>query len=302
MASERKPIDKPRARQSFERAADRYDSVAVLQREIADRLLERLDDVRLEPSRILDLGCGTGYAVTALHRRYRKAQVLALDFAHGMLRQTRRRGSWLRRPQCICADAEALPLADDAVDLIVSNAVFQWCNDLATTFSECLRVLRPGGLLMFTIFGPDTLGELRDAWSQADDHSHVSPFPDMHDVGDALVSAGFADVVMDAERMTLTYDRALDLMQDLKILGAHNATQARPRTLTGRERLAAVERAYEVHRRDGRLPASYEVIYGHAWAPNQKRIADGVSVPFSAIRGRLLPHRSAGAHAPEGGA
>ena len=177
--------------------------------------------------------------------------MIALDFAHAMLLQARRRGRWLRRPLCLCADAERLPLADGAFDLIVSNATLQWCNDLGATFTECLRVLRPGGLLMFTTFGPDTLKELRAAWSSVDGDSHVSPFPDMHDVGDALVHARFADPVMDVERLTVTYAQVRDLMADLKGIGAHNATRQRPRGLTGPRRLAAVQAAYEAHRRDG---------------------------------------------------
>ena len=282
------PIDKRRARRSFERAAGDYDRVAVLQREIADRLLERLDYIRLEPQRILDLGTGTGYAIDGLQRRYRKAQVIALDFAHGMLLQARRRGRWLRRPRCVCADAESLPLADGSLDLIVSSATLQWCNDLDRAFGECLRVLRPGGLLMFTTFGPGTLAELRAAWGSVDGDSHVNPFLDMHDIGDALVRARFADPVMDADRLTLTYDHLHDLMRDLKVLGAGNATQGRPRAMTGRARLAAVEHAYEVHRRDGRLPASYEVLFGHAWAPLARTATSGneVAIPLSAIGGR----------------
>ncbi len=285
-------IDKHRARRAFERAAPGYDAAAVLQREIADRLLERLDYVRLEPRRVLDLGAGTGYALDALRRRYRRARLIALDFAQPMLRHARRRGSWLRRPLCVCGDAERLPLADGAVELIVSNSTFQWCNDLDAAFTECLRVLAPGGLLMFTTFGPDTLKELRAAWSSVDGYSHVSAFADMHDVGDALVRARFADPVMDTERLTVTYTRLRDLMQDLKSIGAHNATAERPRGLTGPRRLAALESAYESRRRDGRLPASYEVVYGHAWAPLQKPMAGGIAVPVSAI-GRIGGPRSA---------
>lgn len=280
-------IDKRRARRSFERAAKDYDSVAVLQRELADRMIERLDYVRLAPRTILDLGAGTGYAIDALSRRYRGARVIALDFAQAMLLQARQRGGWLRRPSCVCADAERIPLAEATVDLIFSNATLQWCNDLPTVFRECLRILRPGGLLMFTTFGPDTLRELRDAWSQVDDHSHVSPFLDMHEVGDYLAAARFTDTVVDAERLTLTYTQVSDLMRDLQTLGARNATSGRARALTGRSRLGALERAYEMHRHDGRLPASYEVLYGHAWAPLQRAEASGaVTVPLSAIGGR----------------
>ncbi|MCU0836728.1 MAG: malonyl-ACP O-methyltransferase BioC [Chromatiaceae bacterium] len=279
-------IDKASARRSFERAAAAYDQAAVLQREIADRMLERLGYVRIEPRLVLDLGAGTGYAIPALRRRFRGARVLALDFALGMLRQARRQGTWLNRPWLLCADAESLPLADGSVDLVFSNATLQWCNDLDRTFAELLRVLRPGGLLMFTTFGPDTLRELRAAWAEVDGYSHVSPFLDMHDIGDALVRARFADPVMDVERLTLTYGSVRDLMRDLKVLGTHNATVERPRGLTGPKRLAAVDRAYEAHRRDGRLPASYEVVYGHAWVPEHKPIPGGVAIPVSAIRRR----------------
>ncbi|MGE5154289.1 MAG: malonyl-ACP O-methyltransferase BioC [Bdellovibrio bacteriovorus] len=295
------PIDKRRARRAFETAAAGYDLAAVLQREIADRLLERLDYVHLEPSRVLDLGCGTGYAIEPLLRRYRRAQVIALDFALPMLHRARRRGGWWRRPLCLCADAEGLPLANGSVDLILSNATLQWCNDVGATFAEWRRVLRPGGLLMFTTFGPDTLKELRAAWSQVDGYSHVSPFADMHDLGDALVRARFADPVMDTERLTVTYERLADLMADLKGVGARNATGQRPRGLTGPRRLAALEAAYEAHRRDGRLTASYEVVYGHAWTPLQTPVAGEVTVPLSAI-GRRSGHPVAGPGGQRGAA
>jgi len=277
-------IDKRRARLSFERSAATYDQVAVLQREIADRILERLDYIRLEPRLVLDLGAGTGYAAQGLLNRYPKSRVVALDFALAMLQRARRRGGWLRRPVPLCADAEQLPLADASVDLLFSNLTLQWCNDLGRVFQEFLRVLRPGGLLMFSTFGPDTLRELRAAWATVDGYSHVSPFPDMHDVGDALVGAGAADAVMDAERLTLTYPEADRLMQALKTLGAQNATTGRSRGCTGKGRLQAMRLAYEELRVDGSLPASYEVVYGHAWAPQQRKLADGVAIPLEAIR------------------
>lgn len=277
-------IDKRAARRAFEGAAASYDGVAVLQKEMASRLLERLDYVRLAPRTVLDLGAGTGLALDDLQRRYRQARVLALDFAFEMLRLARRRGSLLRRPTCLCADVEALPLAEGSIDFIFSNATLQWCNDLDRTFTELRRVLAPAGLLMFTTFGPDTLRELRAAWAEADGHGHVSPFLDMHDVGDALVRAGFDGPVLDAERLTLTYRDIRGLMEDLKGLGARNATRERARGLTGKAKWAAMRATYESYRSDGLLPATYEVVYGHAWAPLQRLAPDGaVTLPMSAI-------------------
>ncbi len=278
-------IDKRQACNAFSRAAEHYDEVAVLQREIGQRLLDRLDLMLIEPKVVLDIGSGTGVATAELAKCYKKAQIIALDFAFPMLLQTRKRGSWLRRPRCVCADLEQLPFADNSVDLIYSNASLQWSNDLGHTFNEFMRVLRPGGLVTFTTFGPDTLKELRMAWEQVDGGSHVSRFLDMHDVGDALVSSRFADTVMDVDRMILTYDQVDGLMRDLKLLGAHNVNRDRERGLTGKKRMAAMRDAYEQFRRNGRLPASYEVIYGHAWAPEQQQqAADVTAVPVSSIK------------------
>jgi malonyl-CoA O-methyltransferase len=280
-------IDKEQARRAFERAAARYDEVAVLQREIGRRMLERLDYVRLEPRVVLDAGCGTAVTTAELARRYPQAEVVALDFAEGMLRHASGQGGWARAPQWVCGDVEALPLASQSVDLVYSNAVLQWSTDLARTFAELLRVLRPGGLLTFSTFGPDTLRELRAAWAQVDGHTHVSPFADMHDLGDLLVATRFAEPVMDCERLTVTYAGVDDLMRDLKLLGAHNVTAGRARGLTGRQRLAAMRAAYERFRTDGRLPATYEVVYGHAWGPVQRQVEAGVTVvPVSAITRR----------------
>lgn len=260
-------IDKARVRRSFSRAADSYDEVAVLQRVVGERMMERLDLVKLEPRVVLDLGCGTGLHTGQLMKRYPKADLVALDLALPMLRHTRRRGRWLKRPRCICGDMESLPLADHSADLIYSNLAFQWSTDPLVLFRECLRVLKPGGLLMFTTFGPDTLLELRRAWSEVDQFEHVSRFIDMHDLGDLLLQAGFSAPVMDVDRMMLTYAHVDDLMRDLKRMGAHNASKGRSHGLTGRERMDAMRRAYESFRFDGLLPATHEVVYGHAWSP-----------------------------------
>jgi malonyl-CoA O-methyltransferase len=283
-------IDKRWARRAFERAALRYDSAAVLQREVGERLLERLQLVRLVPTRVLDLGCGTGVATARLLAQYPDATVLALDFALPMLHLAGRRGRWWRRPRCLCADVEHLPLTDVSIDLVFSNLTLQWCNDLPGTFRELGRVLRPGGLLLFSTLGPDTLRELRASWSAADGHSHVSPFTDLHDIGDLLLHTGFADPVMDAEWLTLTYPEVDGLMTDLRLLGAHNVTAERGRGLTGKGRFAAMRSAYEGFRgADGRLPASYEVVYGHAWAPTQRPTSDGVAIPVEVLRRPRAP-------------
>ena len=261
-------IERSEVRRAFGRAAATYDAAAELQRRVRDELLSRLDYVKLEPAAVLDLGAGTGHATLALKRRYPASTVVAIDLAESMLHEARRRQTLFRRFQRICADAAALPLRSGTLDLVYSNLMLQWCDVPDGVFSECRRVLRPGGLFSFTTFGPDTLVELRRAWAAADhDGVHVSRFLDMHDVGDALVRSGFAEPVMDVDRITLTYAEVRDLMRDLKAIGAHNAASGRRRGLTGKATYARVVDAYERERRNGRLPATYEVVYGHAWVP-----------------------------------
>ena len=260
-------LDRAAVRTAFDRASASYDEAAVLQARVREQLLERLELVNVEPDVVLDVGCGTGQALPALIKRYPGARVLAVDLAEGMLHRARAQRRWWRRPAVLCADAATLPLPDGSVDLLFSNLMLQWCNDLDAVFHEFRRVLKPRGLVTFTTFGPDTLTELRAAWRAVDGDVHVNRFLDMHDVGDAMVRAGLAEPVMDLDYFCLTYPRVLDLMRDLKAIGAHNVAAGRRRGLTGRGRLRAVTEAYEQHRRDGRLPATWEVVYGQAWGP-----------------------------------
>lgn len=275
--------DKRLVRAAFEKAACRYDEAAVLQREIGTRLLERLELMKIAPQRVLEVGSGTGFCSTQLAARYPAAQFIALDIAQGMLHHARNRFGWWQRlrrnPGFLCADAESLPLADASVDLLFSNVTLQWCNDPDATFAEFRRVLKPGGLLLFSTFGPDTLKELRAAWRAVDDAMHVNAFIDMHDLGDGLLRNGFADPVMDREDIVLTYADARTLMNDLKTIGAHNVNRGRSSGLTGKNKLNAMLAAYEQFRRDDRLPASYEIVYGHAWAPltPQQQTQDGAT-------------------------
>jgi len=285
-ADETPGIDRARVRRHFDASAPRYDDVAVLQREVADRLLGRLDPVRIDPARVLDLGAGTGYATRPLMRRYRKAQIHAVDIAPAMLRRARRRAPWLRRPRCACADLHALPYPDDSFGLVFSCLALQWADDLPRALREMQRVTAPEGAVMFATFGPDTLRELRQAWAELDGHERVHRFADKHDVGDRMLEAGFVDPVLDSEPFTLTYEEPRGVMRELKALGAANASAGRPRGLLSPRRLARVEAAYAAAWRqaDGRVPATYEVVYGHAWgmAGTPQRVDETGAVCLSA--------------------
>lgn len=288
-------IDKARVRASFDRAADSYDAAAILQTEVRERMLGRLDLVKIAPQAILDAGCGTGAASRALAKRFAASQIISLDLAMGMLKKTQasqggfeqfKRLLGLSKKNSVCADIENLPLAAGSVGLVWSNLAVQWCNDLDQVFGEAHRVLQPEGLLMFSSFGPDTLKELRQAASVDPDYVHVSRFIDMHDIGDALVRAGFTAPVLDVEHFVLTYDDVISVMRDLKAIGAHNAAEGRRRGLLGKGFLQKLTQGYEGFRRDGRLPATFEVVYGHAWKPQPKFQSEDGSVPITLHRRR----------------
>lgn len=287
--SARFALDTRWVRKSFDRAATGYDAAAVLQTAIREALLERLGLMALAPGVVLDAGAATGHASLALKRRYPRARVLAVDSALGMLRAAKRRQSWLHRFDRIQADVERLPLRDASVDLIFSNLLLPWC-DPDRVFAEFRRVLAPHGLLTCTSLGPDTLRELRTAWVGVDLNSHVNQFIDMHDLGDAMVRAGFASPVLDVDRYSLKYRDVRALATDLKTLGARNFTAERPRGLTSRAKFLKVQAAYEALREDGRLPATVEVVFAHAWAGVDRRAprrADGATIPLAELRRQL---------------
>ena len=275
-------IDKRQMRNAFGRAAQHYDQAAVLQREICHRMLARLEYIKYKPDVILDAGSGTGYGTRELLMRYPAARLLAIDIAPAMHLQARPAIPWWRQllksvgdkrgyqASYIVGDIEQIPLADSCAGLVWSNLALQWCNDLKQTFAEVRRVLQTGGLFMFSTFGPDTLKELRQAFRHMDDYSHVNRFTDMHDIGDMLVHNGFATPVMDMEYITLTYDDVIGVMRDLKAIGAHNVTQGRRRGLTGKNAWQKAISQYEILRKEGKLPATFEVVYGHAWKPQPR--------------------------------
>ncbi len=281
-------LDKRLLRHAFERAATSYDSCAVLQREVCERMLSRLIYIKHNPTLILDAGSGTGLGTRKLQTHYPQATLVPLDIALPMHSQARAHqpestglSGWLRwlpfgkHPQnfFVCGDMEHIPFRDACVDMIWSNLALQWCNDLKQTFSQAYRILNPGGLLMFSTFGPDTLKEMRQAFRAADRYNHVNRFIDMHDIGDLLVHCGFSLPVMDMEYVTLTYDDVKSIMHDLKAIGAHNVTHGRPRGLTGKGVWQRVIAHYDTLRQQGKLPATYEIIYGHAWKPDSRPTA-----------------------------
>lgn len=282
-------LDKRQLASAFDRAARDYESHAVLQGTVADRMLEQLTFMQLTPSWVLDAGIGTGYAARKLAVHYRPAGLVGIDLSLGMLRQARTLAPQpYAAPHFVCGDLECLPLRASSFDMVFSNLSLQWCNNLEHVFAEFKRVLIVKGLLMFSTLGPDTLIELRRSWAAADLCTHVHNFLDMHDIGDALIRAGFSGPVLEVERFTLSYSDVMAVMHDLKLLGAVNVAQGRRRALTGKGRLARVVRAYECYRCEGRLPATYEVIYGHAWVPEGgQRPQDGSTVasfPLDALR------------------
>jgi malonyl-CoA O-methyltransferase len=279
--------DKRRIARNFARAAADYDGLARFQQTVGARLIESLPAMRVRPKVFLDLGSGTGTLARSLLALYPGSACIQIDLAEEMLRHARPRWPWRRRhSNWICADAEFLPVRDASLDLVASNLMLQWSNEPGRVLEEAMRVLRPGGLLLLSTLGPGTLEELRASWRDVDAGVHVNAFLDVHSLGTALVNMGFSGPVLETEKFTLTYADGLALMRDLKRLGTGNTNAGRVRTLTGKGRLNRMLQRYEEFRDGGRLPATYEVIYVHAWCPEGKvRHARGtITIPVSAIR------------------
>lgn len=281
-------LDRAAIRRHADRASARYDESAVLAANLREQMIRRLDWVAFTPDSVLDLGCGTGHGAAALAARWPGARVIALDASSAMLGEAARREPPARIERLL-ADAEAIPLPDASVDLVFSNLLLPWCEDIDAVFGEVARILRPRGLFTFTTFGPDTLVELRAAWRAAGGGTPAHPFTDMHDLGDGLMRAGFAEPVLDVSRFKLTYPDVVTLLRDLRATGSQAATTGRARGLTGRGRLRALEQAYEASRGGGVLPASHEVVFGQAWgATNRGNESDEVVFPVATI-GRRGP-------------
>ncbi len=272
-------------KQAFNRAAPAYAEYGLLSQEIAARLFDRLDVIKVQPEIVVDLGCSTGYCTVELAQRFPNAQIIGIDFAEQMLNFATS-GININYQ---CENAEHTSLADQSIDFVFANLLLHWC-DMKALFAEVKRVLKPNGLLLFSTLGPDTLQELRYCWRQVDKLTHVHQFTDMHDIGDLLLEMKFADPVMDMEFLTTTFPDAESLMYSLKMAGAHNVNVNRPKHLMGKQKLEKVVEAYEQFRdEDNLIPATFEVIYGHAWQPDlsqrQSIDADGhAHIPINLIK------------------
>jgi malonyl-CoA O-methyltransferase len=257
-------IDGVAARRAFERAARSYAGAARLEAEVGERMLERLEYLKIAPRRILDAGSGPSREARALLSRYGSPQFVSLDYSQAMLRSGRSR--LFEKKSFVCGDLARLPLASGAIDFAWSNMALHWTEPLAA-LRELQRVLAPEGLLMFSTLGPDSLKELRAAAGA----TRVHEFIDMHDLGDMLVEAGFSAPVMDMEMLTMTYERGDALLDDLRLSGQTSRRRDRPRGLASRRWLEKTRSAL------GRA-ASFEVIYGHAWKGAPRKLADGREV------------------------
>ncbi len=255
------PLEYHAILKSFNSVAKQYEKNAVLQKEVMSRLLERLIDEKnldegFNPLHILDLGCGTGLAIPELLKQFEQVKVSALDFSEKMLEQVEQNN----QVKTILNDAHDLPFEDDSVDVVFANMLIHWCNE-KDVFSEAMRILKPGGLLIMSALGETSLVELKQAWLSVDKQAHVHDFPALHNLGDDLLNLGFIEVVVNAEIITLTYQDVIALMKDIKASGGHNVIESRKKGLMSREQLKKLSDAYDNFRENDRLPASYEVVY-----------------------------------------
>lgn len=263
MAPESSTLKLKDVRRRFDRAAEHFDAADFVHRSSFSGLIERLSPVKIEPTQILDLGAATGAGSRQLAKTFRKSRVISYDVSGAMLQIAKRKKPFLSKLTELQGNAKQLPLRTGSIDLVFANLLLPWIIDLPACFAEIARVLKQGGVFAFATLGPDSLSELRKAW--ADDGKHVNHFPDMHDVGDALMGTGLIDPVLDVEYLTITYRDKDSLYRDLTASGARNSLQQRRKTLTGKDRFRQMEEALMAAFRDGHLPLNLELVYGHAW-------------------------------------
>jgi malonyl-CoA O-methyltransferase len=267
----------------FDRAADHFDQADFVHGVTRDGLFSRITPMSVEANVVIDLGSATGAAGRRLEKHFRGARVVAVDLSRHMLGKLLRKRSWLSKVAAVQGDARALPLADDSVDVVFANLLLPWIDDPAVVFAEVARVLRKDGLFAFATLGPDSLLELRDAWQAVDPGVHVHRFPDMHDIGDALIRAGLRDPVLDVDRLSVSYRSSNALFRDMTATGARNSLRQRPRGLLGKARFAAMTEALFGLGSSAGTTLQLELVYGHCWGGATRKAADGVPIDAANI-------------------
>lgn len=277
------PIDRRALRRRFDKAAAGFDDADFVHANTRQGLFDRLEPIVIDTAIVVDLGCATGAALEPLRKRFRGAEVIAVDLSSEMLTRCRARGGWFKKIRSVQADATTLPFAAHSIDVVFANLLLPWIADPATLAREVARVLRKDGIFAFSTLGPDSLLELRRAWASVDGGEHVNRFLDMHDLGDALVRAGLGDPVLDVERLSVTWGDARALFKDLTAIGARNCLAERARGLTGRARFDAMTHSLESARGDAGIELGLELVYGHCWGSGQRPSTDSVSIDPSSI-------------------
>ena len=267
-------LDTRDVRRRFDRAAASFDSADFVHAVTRNGLLARLEPLVVEADLVLDLGAATGAANAPLRKRFKGARVVSLDFSEAMLRQNLRQRRLFSRIPCVQADARRLPFAEQCFDVVFANQLLPWIDDPGRVLDEVARVLRKDGVFAFASLGPDSLRELDAAWAGIDGHRHVNRFPDMHDIGDALVHAGLRDPVLDVDRLTVRYEDASRLFADLTRMGARNALRGRNPSLVGRGRFHDMISALRGTSGSGEIRFDLELVYGHCWGGGRRDPAD----------------------------
>ena len=249
----------------FDAAASTFDSADFVHRKTAEGLFERLQPMQLDVRQVLELGSATGKCSRELAATFRRARVTSVDISGQMLRKGRSQRRLFSRVREVQADAMQLPFPADSIDLVFSNLLLPWMDDLEGCFGEVSRVLRPEGLFLFSTLGPDSLAELRHAWTDVDHYQHVNLFFDMHDVGDCLVRAGLRDPVLDVDHLNISYAKTERLLADLSAVGGRNSLKDRRPGLTGREQFAAFRKQLQRVAGENGSGITLELVFGHAW-------------------------------------
>ena len=253
-------LDKTNVKRSFTEASETYDDLAVLQRSVGSNLLNQFAIEKLTGT-VLDLGCGTGFLTGKLQNLPGYELMVALDISMSMLQMTRQKCIANDRLDFLCADIEFLPIIENSVDWFFSNLALQWCQDAQAVFDNIRRILKPKGRLIFSTFGPKTLKELKAAWASVDDYTHVNHFYSEKELIKFIGQAGLQDIHIKSRQYISKYQSVMELMKELKGIGAHNVTRGRNRGMTGKSTLLQMISNYEEMSTQGLLTATFEVIY-----------------------------------------